>query len=92
MLEHLLDKHAHRLDVLVELALDEAPEMLAELLPRALRARWDAYRRTTAAVLALLDTPWSRHVLGAALESTDTWCGSAQYRAALDESRDEGAR
>jgi hypothetical protein len=59
---------------------------------RAARASRPEHRLTGAAVLALLDTPWSRAVLVGALASAGRQDLTFECRAALRASRDRRAR
>jgi hypothetical protein len=73
------------------LALEHAPELALPLIRRALRSAVPANRTAVAAVLALIDRPWSRRELLAALEASDEQEATADCRAALLECRDEEA-
>jgi hypothetical protein len=103
----LLLRHGHRRqEVLAELprsggcamgeavllALENAPELALPLIRRALRCEVPANRSTVTAVLALIDRPWSRRELVAALEASDEQEQTADCRAALLECRDEEGR
>jgi hypothetical protein len=92
VIAHLLADEHPRFGVLVELALGHAPGLLTRLLPRAVRASDYLYRLTGAAVLALLDTDWSRQVLLGVLDTSASQDKTFECRAALRESRDPGAR
>jgi hypothetical protein len=74
------------------LALEHAPELALPLFRRALLSDIPADRNTVAAILALIDQPWSRRELLAALEASDDQEKTADARAALLECRDEEAR
>jgi hypothetical protein len=73
------------------LALEHAPELMLPLVRRALLSGVPANRTTVAAVLALIDRPWSRRELLAALAASDDEERTADCRAALMECRDEEA-
>ena len=73
------------------LALEHAPELAIPLIRRALLADIPVNRSTVAAILALIDEPWSRRELLAALETSDDHEKTADARAALLESRAEDA-
>jgi hypothetical protein len=74
------------------LALEHAPTAALPLLRRALRSSVPCNRSTAAAVLGLIDAPWSRRELLAVLEGSDDQEATAECRAALQESRDAAAR
>jgi hypothetical protein len=75
------------------LALEHAPELALPLFRRGLLSDIPANRSMIAAVLALIDKPWSRRVLLAALDCSDDQQRTADARAALLESRwEEGHR
>jgi hypothetical protein len=74
------------------LALERAPELVLPLVRRALRSDVPANRTTVAAILALIDRPWSRRELMAALEASDDQEHTADCRAALRECRDGEAQ
>jgi hypothetical protein len=73
----------------VLLALEHAPHLALPLIRRALCSKVPANRCAVAAVLALIDRPWSRRELIAALEASDEQEQTADCRAALLECRDE---
>ena len=73
------------------LALEHAPELMLPLVRHALLSGVPANRATVAAVLALIDRPWSRRELLAALAASDDQERTADCRAALMECRDEEA-
>ncbi len=70
------------------LALEHAPELALPLLRRALRSEVPCCRTTAAAVLALVDQPWSRRELLDVLSESDDQEKTADARAALLETRD----
>jgi hypothetical protein len=70
------------------LALEYIPEAALLLLRRALRSKVPANRDKAAAVLALIDRPWSRHELLAVLRESDDQERTADARVALLETRD----
>lgn len=74
------------------LALEYAPQLAIPLFRRALRSDVPANRSTAAAVLALIDQPWSRAELLAVLSESDGQEATCECRAALAESRDPAAR
>lgn len=74
------------------LALEHDPAQALPLFRRALRSHIPATRITAAAVLALVDRPWSRRELLAVLSETDDQEATADCRAALLECHDEEAR
>jgi hypothetical protein len=73
------------------LALEYAPEMALPLFRRALRSSVPVNRSTAAAVLALIDQPWSRAELLAILRESEDQEMTCESRAALGESRDPAA-
>jgi hypothetical protein len=73
------------------LALEHAPEMALPLIRQTLRSGIPANRTTVAAILALIDQPWSRTELIANLDLWDTQEMTADCRAALLECHDEAA-
>jgi hypothetical protein len=70
------------------LALEHAPQFALPLIRRALCSRVPANRAEVAAVLALIDRPWSRRELIANLERFDEQEMTADCRAALLECHD----
>ncbi|MHB1559052.1 MAG: DUF6896 domain-containing protein [Isosphaeraceae bacterium] len=74
------------------LALEHDPARALPLFRRALRSHIPAVRTTAAAVLALVDRPWSRREMLAVLGETDDQEATADCRAALLECHDEEAR
>jgi hypothetical protein len=68
------------------LALEHAPEVALGLIRCALRSHVPANRMTAAAVLALIDKPWSRGELLAVLRESDDQEATCECRAALLES------
>jgi hypothetical protein len=91
LFNHLLADQHPRWDVLIELGLDHAPERLPDFLRRALRSLDAPYRLNAGAVLALLDTRWSRGVLTEVLDSSKSQDATCECRAALRECHDAGA-
>jgi hypothetical protein len=73
------------------LALEHAPALMLPLVRRALLSGIPANRTVVAAVLALIDRPWSRRELLAALKASDDQERTADCRAALLECHDEAA-
>lgn len=73
------------------LALEHAPRLALPLIRRALCSGVPANRTAVAAILALIDRPWSRRELVANLETFDDQEMTADCRAALLECRDEEA-
>lgn len=73
------------------LALEHAPEVALPLLRRALRSAVPCNRTTAAAVLALIDRPWSRQELLNVLSESNDQERTADARAALMEVRDPEA-
>jgi hypothetical protein len=73
------------------LALEHAPELALPLIRRALCSNVPANRTEVAAILALIDRPWSRRELIANLEMWDEQEMTADCRAALLECRDDEA-
>jgi hypothetical protein len=75
----------------IELAIDHVPEELPVLLRQAIRSPviWD--RTVGAAVLALLDTRWSRQELLAVLDESSSRDATIECRCALRECHDEPA-
>ena len=74
------------------LALEHAPELAPRLLREALRAESYVDRLPAAAAMALVDAPWSRRELMAALAGSDDPDVTIEARAALRESADPEAR
>jgi hypothetical protein len=74
------------------MALEHAPEVALSLIRCALRSDVPANRMTAAAVLALIDNPWSRAELLAVLRESDDQEATCECRAALAESREPEAR
>jgi hypothetical protein len=74
------------------LALEHDPGRALPLFRRALRSPIPANRSMAAAVLALIDRPWSRRELLAVLNVSDDQEATSQCRAALRESHDEEAQ
>lgn len=70
------------------LALEYAPELAVGLFRKALRSPVPASRITGAAVLGLVDCPWSRAELLALLAESDDQEATIECRTALQESRD----
>jgi hypothetical protein len=73
------------------LALEYAPDLALPLIRRTLLSRVPANRSAVAAILALIDEPWSRRELLAALEASDDQEQTADCRAALLECHDAEA-
>jgi hypothetical protein len=71
------------------LALEYAPILALPLFRRALLSDIPINRSAVAAILALIDRPWSRQELLATLEQSDDQEKTADARAALLECRDE---
>jgi hypothetical protein len=71
------------------LALEYAPALALPLFRRALLSDIPMNRSAVAAILALIDRPWSRRELLAALVQSDDQEKTADARAALLECRDE---
>jgi hypothetical protein len=102
-LEFLLRHDCHRSEMIAALpagagfaetcllALEYAPELALPLIRQALRSRIPINRTTVAAILALIDRPWSRSELLAALNRWDEQELTADCRAALLECHDEEA-
>lgn len=74
----------------VLLALEHAPQLALPLIRKALLSEIPMDRTTVAAVLALIDAPWSRQELLRALGASDDQEKTADVRAALWESGEEG--
>jgi hypothetical protein len=70
------------------LALEHAPGLALPLIRRALCSGVPANRTTVAAILALIDRPWSRRELLAKLQTFDDQGRTADCRAALLECHD----
>jgi hypothetical protein len=73
------------------LALEYAPELVLRMIRQALRSGIPANRTAIAAILALIDRPWSRSEMLAALANSDEQELTVDCRAALLECRDEEA-
>jgi hypothetical protein len=71
------------------LALEHAPELALPLIRRALLSQIPVNRTRVAATLAIIDQPWSRRELLAALRASRDQEVTADSRAALLECRDE---
>lgn len=76
----------------VLLSLEYAPNLALPLIRRGLLADVPIDRTQVAAVLALINAPWSRRELLGALEASDDQEKTADVRAALLESGDEEAQ
>jgi hypothetical protein len=87
MLEWLGSPHGRQAGRAALLAVEHLPEMSLPLLRRALRSTASHDRLTGAAVLALVDRPWSHRELLAVLDESDDADATAECRAALRESR-----
>jgi hypothetical protein len=74
------------------LALEHAPELALPLIRRGLLSDIPANRAEVAALLAVIGRPWSLRELVRALEASDDQEKTADARAALLESGDDGAR
>jgi hypothetical protein len=74
------------------LALEHAPQHALPLIRKALLADIPINRTEAAAILAVIGKPWSIRELLSALESSDDQEKTADARAALLESGDEGAQ
>jgi hypothetical protein len=92
VIERLAASHGRDSAQAVLLALEHDPGLAPPLLRRALRSGDAHHRLTAAAALALIDRPWSRRELIAALEAAHDPGMTAECRAALRESRDPAAR
>lgn len=92
VIEGLMRAERPDYEVAVVLALKCAPELVARALRHALRSHQSEHRLTAAAVLALLDTEWSRNELFALLEEDDGHDRTIECRMALRESRDRTVR
>jgi len=92
VLERLLNGEGQYLDVAIIVALKWAPNLLPQALRRALRSHYREHRLTGAAVLALLDTDWSRRELCDCLHSAVDQDMAVECLAALGESQDPEAR
>jgi len=73
------------------LALEHAPRHALPLFRRALRSHIPHTRTVAAAILALIDRPWSRRELLAVLESSTEQAPTAECRAGLLETHDAEA-
>lgn len=76
----------------VLLSLEHAPELALPLIRKALLADVPINRTEVAAILALINAPWSKEELLRALASSDDQHKTADARAALLESGDDQAR
>lgn len=76
----------------VELALRHASRLVPELLRQGIRSTCPSDRTVAAAVLALVDRPWSRNELVVVLRESDACEPTAECRAALRESTDPEIR
>ncbi len=76
----------------VLLALEHAPALALPLIRRGLLDEAPCDRTDVAAILAVFNTPWSRHELYQALDQSDEQERTADVRAAIMESGDEIAR
>src|SRR5262249_19726520 len=92
VLEHLRNAAEPPCGLLIGEALERAPDLLLPVLRRALRCRDPLHHEYAAAVLAVVDEPWSREELTAALEESEDWYGTWECRAALRLSQDPLAR
>jgi len=73
------------------LALEHAPELALAIFRKTLRSAVPANRTMAAAILALIDRPWSRRELIGGMESSEDQMLTADCRAALLECHDEAA-
>ena len=76
----------------VLLSLEHAPELALPLIRKGLVADVPMSRTQVAAILALINAPWSKRELLGALEASDDQEKTADARAALLESGDEAAQ
>jgi hypothetical protein len=76
----------------VLLALEQAPELALPLIRKGLLADIPINRTEVAAILAVINKPWSRRELLGALSASDDQEKTADARAALVETGDEEAR
>jgi hypothetical protein len=76
----------------VLLSLEHAPELALPLVRKGLLADVPMDRTQVAAILALINAPWSRRELLGALEASDEQEKTADARAALVETGDEEAQ
>jgi hypothetical protein len=76
----------------VLLALEHAPELALPLIRKGLLADIPINRIEVAAILALINKPWSRRELLGALSASDDQEKTADARAALVETGDEEAQ
>ncbi|WP_406694400.1 hypothetical protein V5E97_25320 [Singulisphaera sp. Ch08] len=74
----------------VMLSLEHAPELALPLIRKGLIADVPMNRTQVAAILALINASWSKRELLAALEASDDQAKTADARAALMETGDEG--
>ena len=80
------------LEVVLELVVEHAPEMLQRYIPRALKSSYRQVRLTAAAILALLDSSWSYSQLIDVLETSNDRDATIECRAALRESTTPAVR
>ena len=73
------------------LALEHDPDRAVPLFRRALRSQIPANRTMAAAILALIDRPWSRRELTTVLSESDDQEATSECRAALLECHDQAA-
>jgi hypothetical protein len=92
MLDWLGSPDGRYLGRAVELAIEHAPDMALPLIRRSLRSTTSTDRVTAAAVLALVDRPWSHSELCAVLDESDSQDKTIECRAALRESSDAAGR
>src|SRR5205085_1467679 len=78
------------LSTAILLAFEHAPEHVLPLVRKGLSADVPIDRTETAAILTLIDAPWSRRELLSALAASDDQLKTVDIRAALLESRDRG--
>lgn len=76
----------------VLLSLEHAPELALPLIRKGLVANAPAIRTEVAAILALINAPWSTRVLLGALEASDDQEKTAEARLVLLESGDQAAQ
>jgi len=94
--QHVVEKLAgagdDSLDEASLLALEHVPSVALSLIRRGLRCGTPYVRHKTAAILGILDRPWSRRELLTALKESQEDRISGEYARALRESVDPGCR
>ena len=76
----------------VKLSLSHAPQLTSSFLQKGVRSDNRNHRMTAAAVLALIDQPWSRNELISVLRESDDWSSTRDARIGLCRCSDPAMR